>query len=240
MHRFFVPLESISAERVAFPAETARQMARVLRLPPGRRVIALDGLGNEFEVELEQVDSTAATGRIVERRTAQNEPRASLRLFLCLTQREKFEWMLQKCTEAGASGFVPVISDRSLVRSVDEGKLERWRKILREAAEQSGRGRIPGLFAPVPLRDVRPESGETGLLLWEGEQVRTLREALAPAPHPLRAAALIGPEGGFGEDEARAAQSAGFAPVSLGRRILRMETAALAAVLLVLHETGDL
>ena len=240
MHRFFVPPASIQSSRVVFPSETARQIYSVLRLRPEQRLVVLDNLGNEFTVELEEVSQKAAAGKIIEQKPAQGEPLCRLALYLCLTQREKFEWMLQKCTETGASTFIPVISSRSLVRDLAETnkKTTRWAKILQEAAEQSGRGLIPGLKPAVSLAQAVRQSQGKRLIFWEQERSNSLRQALADLSHNNlpEISLLVGPEGGFSVEEVQLAVQAGWQPVSLGRRILRMETAALVATALVIYE----
>jgi 16S rRNA (uracil1498-N3)-methyltransferase len=242
MHHFFLPPDHFKTDTISFPPDTARQMALVLRLQPGERVIALDGLGMEYEVELLQVGRARVQGRVTNRRPARGEPAARITLYLALTQREKFEWMLQKCTEVGAAAFVPVISSRSLVQDGRDAakKLERWGRIIREAAEQSRRGILPQVHLPLAFDAAlqRAQSDALRLIAWEGEHSLTLRAALAPskATHAPTIVVFIGPEGGFSEAEIEAARAAGVQPVTLGERILRMETAAVVAAALVLYE----
>jgi 16S rRNA (uracil1498-N3)-methyltransferase len=244
MHHFFLPPQLLTGDTVEFPAETARQVALVLRLAPGARVTALDGLGYAYEVELVQVGRAGVSGRVLEKRPAGGEARTRLTLYLALTGREKFEWMLQKCTEVGAAAFVPVVTARALVQDGrDAGKkLERWERIVREAAEQSRRGRVPEVRAPLRFEAALGAAADMPLKVipWEGEQAVGLREALAPwqGRAELEAAVFIGPEGGFSEGEIEAARRAGFQPVTLGERILRMETAATVAAALMLYELG--
>jgi 16S rRNA (uracil1498-N3)-methyltransferase len=246
MHRFFLPPACIQAEDVTFPPEVARQLKQVLHQGEGQMVIVLDNLGMEYDVKLVSIQSHAAQGRIQTRRTAQGESAVKLALFLCLSQREKFEWMLQKCTEIGVHAFTPVISSRSLVQQTAETakKYPRWQKIIQEAAEQSGRGRLPLLNPVLTLNQAVQEcrTGKPGaFMLWEGERTLGLRQALAGIfPGQTRLALLVGPEGGFSETEVNLAADAGFLPVSLGERILRMETAALVASALVLYEAGEM
>jgi 16S rRNA (uracil1498-N3)-methyltransferase len=174
MHHFFLPPDQFRTDTISFPPDTARQMALVLRLQPGERVIALDGLGMEYEVELLQVGRAGVQGRVMDRRPARGEPAARITLYLALTQREKFEWMLQKCTEIGAAAFVPVITSRSLVQERGDAakKLERWGRIVREAAEQSQRGIVPEVRAPVKFEAALREglAYHLRLIPWEGEQ----------------------------------------------------------------------
>ena len=118
MHRFFVETSEIHAGEVHFSPETSRQITRVLRLKPGESVVVLDNTGNEFLSELDQVSEKLCIARILKKNVCTTEPRIHLTLMLCLTQREKFEWILQKCTEIGVSTFLPVISSRSLVQTL--------------------------------------------------------------------------------------------------------------------------
>jgi 16S rRNA (uracil1498-N3)-methyltransferase len=242
MHRFFVPPASIQSGQVIFPPETAHQITSVLRLHTGQRLCVLDNLGNEFGVDLVEASQKTATGKIVEQKLAQAEPLFHLALYLCLAQREKFEWMLQKCTETGAATFVPIISSRSLVQDVAETnkKTARWEKIIQEAAEQSGRGRIPGLKPAVSLAQAARQGQVLGkrIILWEQERSMTLRQALSgvTVDNSPEISLLVGPEGGFSDEEVHLTQQAGWQPVSLGRRILRMETAAIIATALVIYE----
>jgi 16S rRNA (uracil1498-N3)-methyltransferase len=191
-----------------------------------------------------EVSSTLVTGEIVSRKLSTTEPKTKLTLLLCLTQREKFEWMLQKCTEVGVTAFVPVISSRSLVQSSREvdGKIERWQRILREAAEQSHRGIVPVLRPPMRFEEAVQSvewQNDCRLIPWEEENSLDIRTALENNT-AQNVTMIVGPEGGFSEGEVRIAQKAGFVSVSLGPRILRMETAAVVAAALVLYQRGDM
>ena len=245
MHRFFIPPEQISAGRVSLSGETAHQVGNVLRLHTGAHIAVLDDSGLEYRVELEAVERTTVLGRVLESFPCPAEPQTRLTIYLGLTQREKFEYALQKCTEAGAAGFVPFISSRTLLQDPAEAakKLPRWQQIVREAAEQSGRGRLPIVHAPLRWADALQHAATKAtraFLLWEDEHTTSLRTALEGIQPASRLAAVIGPEGGLSAAEAAEAARAGCTPVSLGRRILRMETAALAAVLLVLYQLGEM
>ncbi len=256
MHRFFLPAGCIVDGEVHFPAEITHQLIHVLRLQASQRLVVLDNEGSEFEVELRQLAPRQAIGKIVSTQPAGGEPQVRLALYLCLTQREKFEWMLQKCTEVGAAEFTPVISSRSLVQDAGEvgKKLPRWRKIVQEAAEQSQRGRIPQINPPLTFAAACEKAvtdSSLALIPWEGEyhssNRRSLREMLAEFVPPGAKvldepgiAILIGPEGGFSDEEVALAKTRGLLPVSLGLRILRVETAAVVAAALVLYELGDM
>jgi 16S rRNA (uracil1498-N3)-methyltransferase len=245
MHRFFLSPESIKTGLVSFPSETEHQIRRVLRLQDGQQVVVLDNQGKEYEVKLRADAEGKMSGEVLASRLAEGEPQSRLTLYLCLSQREKFEWMLQKCTEVGAAAFVPVISSRSLVQkaSAVEKKYPRWQKIIQEAAEQSGRGRIPTLETVMPFAKALQSAvtSDVALIPWIGETAHSLKQALAAVPDGGgRIAALIGPEGGFSDEEAVSAQAAGVQPVTLGKRILRMETAAVVTAAVVMQLLGEM
>jgi 16S rRNA (uracil1498-N3)-methyltransferase len=250
-HRFFIPPDCIRSTEVRFPPETARQMQRVLRLSPGDKVVVLDNTGFQYDVQLEQISSGEAAGKILAQAKVTAEPRVRLTLLLALTQREKFEWMLQKCTELGAAAFLPVITSRCLVQAKEDAsrKVPRWETILREASEQCERGLIPHLFSAQSIEQALHQvtSGNLGVppaafILSAHEQQVSLRAALERM-NPSGIAeiyVLVGPEGGFTLPEVSAAVQAGFQPVSLGPRILRMETASVTVTALVLNQLGEM
>ena len=241
MNRFFISPDAVSGTSVTIPEEVSAQIRRVLRLKEGTVVQFLDNSGSLYESAIHYIDEKHLTAEVLEKRPAEGEPDARITLFIGLTQREKFELILQKCTEAGVSAIVPMITERSLIRKASDiaGKEERWKKILKEAAEQCGRGRIPELLPAVTFSRAAESAGETDLALfcWEEEKQRSLRELIDPKRETIRSVSLmIGPEGGFSEEEAETARENGWQPVTLGKRIYRMETAALAAVILTLYE----
>ena len=239
MHRFFVDPEILTGNRVVLPADTAHQIRNVLRLRVGAAIMVLDNSGAEYEVVLRQVDKQQVVGEAIAKRPCPNEPTVQLTLYQALMKRDKFEWVLQKGTEIGVSHFVPLVTQRSLVQDIDikEGKQLRWEKIITEAAEQSRRGRIPTLQAPQTLAQALTDHpAQPGLIAWEEEDGLGLRGALAGGERPSHVSLFIGPEGGFAVEEIEAAQAAGIQAITLGKRILRAETAALVASALLLYE----
>jgi 16S rRNA (uracil1498-N3)-methyltransferase len=163
-----------------------------------------------------------------------------------MTSRDKVELILQKGTEVGVSKFSPFISSRSLVQSTalsDKRKL-RWERIIREAAEQSHRGKLPALISPMRFKECLSanfDQHDLSLIAWEGAAATegALRESLKDF-EGLKIALFIGPEGGFSDDEIGTAKKAGCQVISLGERILRMETAALVFPAIVLYQLGEL
>ena len=243
LNRFFVEPEALANNpEVILEGEIAHQLTRVLRLNPGARILVLDGKGTEYEVELgsfrRQGKSEIVEGHVVEQRQAAGEPTVDITLYQALLKGEKFDYVLQKGTEVGVSAFVPVITERCVGQAA---RPERWRKIIREAAEQSRRGFLPVLReAPVKLGQALEQikTAQTlGLMAWEEENSNTLRSLPAGT---TRLALLIGPEGGFTSGEAEAARAAGVQTISLGPRILRAETAGPIATALALYQLGDM
>ena len=244
MNRFFVSTSDFEGDRVRLNRAQAHQVRQVLRLGPGDGIVVLDGRGAEYEVTLTAVGSKEAVGRVVSTRAAVGEPKVEITLFQSLLAREKFEWVLQKATEVGVAQIVPVLTERSLVRTkqIDENKLDRWRRIVTEAAEQSHRGRVPGIGQAIPFRAaVSSLSDFDRCLIAAPSEAASLREALRnPGRADPSIALLIGPEGGFTQDEVTPACEKGAVAVGLGPRVLRTETAAVVACALILYELGEM
>jgi 16S rRNA (uracil1498-N3)-methyltransferase len=209
----------------------------VLRLPLGERLIVLDNAGWQYEAELVEV-GRRATAALHHKHRAANEPAIHLTLYQALLKRDNFEWVLQKGTEIGVSRFVPLLTARTVAQPPH--KPERWQRILTEAAEQCRRGRIPELAAPLRLADAWGEAAKAdiALLPWEGAEGLTLKAALA-GKQPRSLALLVGPEGGWTEEEVENGRSQGIIPISLGPRILRAETAAIVSAALIMAEAEE-
>lgn len=235
MHRFFV--STINNEHITFSDEQAHQMRQVLRMGVGDRVVVLvDGAGFEVEAELVQVDKKGVTAVTIQKRPIITEPTIQLTLYQSLLKRDNFEWILQKGTEIGVSRFVPLISERTVAHPPK--KLDRWQRIVTEAAEQSGRGCIPEIATAIKLTDVLAnwQSDQPGLMPWVAADSVTVKSVLADkATELVEVSVFIGPEGGWTDDEVVNGRSAGLIPVTLGKRILRAETAAIVAAALVMQ-----
>lgn len=239
LQRFFVSAPLSVGATVAVD-DLAQQLVNVLRMKVGDELILLDGSGQEFRACLTALSRHAAGAQVLESQPCPAEPLLHLTLYQCSLKQDKFEWVLQKGTELGVSRFVPVIAERSIVRPAAalRNKYTRWGAILREAAEQCGRARIPELSPPLDWAEAIANRSGAGLLAWEGA---TAAPALA---HWLRAqgtidrlSLLIGPEGGIADHEAQGAAAGGWQLVGLGPRILRAETAAIAAAAVVMAST---
>ena len=266
MHRFFVSPTAIQANQVTLSGPVAHQIARVLRLRAGQQIVVLDDSGWQHTVELQAVTPEEVRGRIVQRERATGEPRTQITLYQAVLKGERFEWVLQKGTELGIAAFVPLLCERNVVRdpAAVQRRAKRWRTIIREAAEQSRRGRLPRMEQPLPFaaacRQAMAEEG-LALLAWEGEMATGLRQALQeqvgvggdqhasptvqapdrPGRPPFSSIhLLVGPEGGFTAEEVELARTHSIRPITLGHRILRAETAGIVAAAAILYESGDL
>jgi 16S rRNA (uracil1498-N3)-methyltransferase len=235
-HRFWVSSSQLADGEVTFTPAQAHQMRSVLRLRPGDQVRIFDGIALVDQV-VELVDVTH--GRVIGQAAQPPEPRTRLVAYPALLQRDKFESVLQKLTEVGVTAIGPVITARSLVRSApDAVRLTRWAAILREAAEQCGRGRVPALLPACDLAEALERAEGTRLVAYEQERDRNLPDALADRPSSV--ALFVGPEGGFTAEEIDCARALGAQSITLGPRVLRSETASPALAALVLYELGDL
>jgi 16S rRNA (uracil1498-N3)-methyltransferase len=247
MHHFFLTPESIQAQTVTFPRQIAHQIRNVLRLRESDMVAVLDNSGMKYTVTLQfGPDVQTLTGRIVDKEAMPSEPNTHVALYFGLTSREKVEMILQKGTEVGVGSFHPFISSRTLVNAptLPKSKHERWERIIQEAAEQSGRGRLPKLNTPESLTNCYLKAvtkHDLCLIAWEnapsdGFKLSALRKNYSGGSIAL----FVGPEGGFSNDEVTEGIEAGCQMVSLGTRILRMETAAIIFPALVLYELGEI
>ena len=222
----------------------ARRVGRVLHMSAGDKVILLDNSGNEYKVRLTRFEKQTVDGEVLSVDEGRGEPVAAVTLYQGILKGEKFQWVLQKGTELGVTTFVPLICQRSIPQKQDSWlstRHPRWSKIIMEAAEQSGRCLLPRLREPMSFKDACGgiEGSGVSIIPWEQEKATGLR-SLLQSTKPLSVNIFIGPEGGFEETEVAYARSFGVVPVSLGRRILRAETAGIAAVAAVQYEGGEM
>jgi len=247
MNRFFISANQIIDDTVTFTGDISHQLQHVLRLGEGDLVEVLDNQGHVFRVALAATSyEEAITGRILSVTEETTEPTTRISLCFGLSNRDKVEWILQKGSEIGVSVFYPFISSRTLVQStaLSAHKKGRWERIIREAAEQSHRGRLPILNDPDAFEACLKKviSKHTlCLIAWENAEKhqKTLEEIIRGCLGES-IAVFVGPEGGFSEDEIQTACANGCEVISLGRRILRMETAAMILPALILQEVGEL
>lgn len=237
MVRFFVTPQDLDGDRITLTGEN-EQHKKVLRLKEGESVLLCDGQGREA---LCRITGDGLT--VEERRLSQTEAGVFVTVYMAFPKADKLEHVIQKSTELGASEIVAFPSARCVSRPDDKSlkkKLERWQKIAQSAAEQSGRGRIPKVMVLSSLREALERGARTdrALLFYENEQAVTLKMALSKEPYQT-VSLLTGPEGGLEEAEVAQARETGWQVCTLGKRILRCETAPLCALSAVMYDAGE-
>ena len=245
MRSFFLGDNTVAGDSVTVTGELYRHMARVLRLKQGDVVELIDGGGARHGGVIEEVAAKHLTVRITATGTVpEQEGGLQITLYQGLPKGEKLDLILQKCTELGVAEVVTFDADRSIVKLRGErsaARLGRYEKIVQEAARQSGRSSVPKVAIGGSLETVLRESGHTvKLLLWEGEEKTTLHDCFRAWPAPESVAVVVGPEGGLSSGEVAQALKSGFTPVTLGKRILRTETAGLAMLSILQFHWGDM
>lgn len=241
MVRFFVTAEQLCSAAPELIEENA-QHAKVLRLKEQEQVLLCDGEGQECLCRIEE----AAAGRfalsVLERRASDTEAAVQVSVYMAFPKADKLEHVIQKATELGAYEIVAFPSARCVSRPDEKSlkkKLERWQKIASSAAEQSGRGRIPKVVVLESYQEAlaRAAQADKALLFYENEQSLTLKAALRGDYRTV--SLLTGPEGGLEEKEVAQARDAGLQVCTLGKRILRCETAPLCAISAVMFDAGE-
>jgi 16S rRNA (uracil1498-N3)-methyltransferase len=247
--RIHVPGPLHGGATLALPAQAAQHVARVLRLAPGDALTLFDGRGGEFPATVEAVSGGAVRVATGAPRGIERESPLRITLLQALARGEKMDWVVQKATELGVARLLPVACERSVVQLEGgraDKRLAHWRGVVVAACEQCGRNQLPPVLPPAGLDAACAAVADVPLrLLLAPGAARTLaaaaRAAAAPGQTwPGEVALLVGPEGGLTETEAGLARRAGFEAVALGPRVLRTETAALAALALLQGLAGDL
>ena len=234
--RFFVPAGTLKAHEITLSGSLAHRLARVLRLRRGDRVVLTEGGEREFEVELTDVSANTVTGVVTGERPSPPESAIEVVLYQSLIRPNRFDIALEKGTELGVARFVPVINARSQIDEASRGRAERWARLVVEAAEQCGRGRLPAIDPPLPFEEALADAPGLLIVPYEAESANRLADYLRALPEtPQTVSLFIGPEGGYSEEEIAFARRSGAALVTLGRQVLRSETAAIVAAAIVLH-----
>lgn len=242
MPRFFCTADQIGEEQILIQGEDAQHISRVLRMKPGEAVTVSDGMGMDYDCKICEFSSDTVTLEIEKASPNESEPTVGITLYQAIPKGDKLELIVQKAVELGAVKIVPVLTKRCVSRPDQKAmkkKIERYRKIVKEAAKQCGRGRIPEVGEMLTFSQaVEALSGmEQGILFYEKGGV-PLREMVSPAAKEI--GILIGSEGGFEEEEVLQAKEKGVEIATLGRLILRCETAPMAALSVLMNLTGNI
>lgn len=246
MPQFFVDKNFEVGTEIEIRGADARHIAQVLRLAAGDWLVLSDGAGNAFRATIATASPNAVTA-LVREALPPREGAPAPALAIALIKADRFEWAIQKAVELGCRRLIPFRSARTVPQAADaadERKLARWSTIAAEAAKQSGLRFRPEVEAPAAFLELirRTERFNRAILLYEGERSVGVRELWGKArTRPTREdLVIVGPEGGFTEDEVKLAHAAGVATASLGPQILRVETAAVAALALWQYELGNM
>ncbi|WP_352399599.1 16S rRNA (uracil(1498)-N(3))-methyltransferase [Anaerotignum sp.] len=241
MPKFFVESHQIQQNYIHLMGEDAKHIKTVLRAREGEEITVCDGLGTDYFCRIISLEE-GVVGEIIRQEKCVSEPKTKITLYQGLPKADKMELIIQKCVELGVDRIVAVSTERCIVKldKKEEKKLERWQKIAEAAAKQSGRGKIPEIAPKVlsfsqALAEAKELSG--AIIPYEKEADRGIRSFVAGF-FGEDVGVFIGPEGGFTEEEVQSAVEEGVLPITLGKRILRTETAGMTSIAILLYELG--
>ncbi len=241
MRRFFINKQLSLGQRIRLDGDEARHMLNVLRLDCGEQVILINDSGTELTAQITETGGNFAILDVTAAAPCAAEPRVRVTLFQCLPKAAKLETIIQKCVELGVYDFRLVYSKRCVSKPVDrENKLARYAKVSAEAAKQSGRAVVPRIHSVIKLTECDFSEYDLILIAYEGEEHVSLKSVLRRCGDAGRIAMLIGPEGGFEESEVEfIVKHPNAHSVSLGKRILRTETAGMAMLAMLMYELEE-
>jgi len=243
MPKFFVEPSKVNGTNIVIDTEDVSHITRVLRMAEGDKITVCDSCGIDYEAEITDISKNEIICKILSSCKSDTEPAVSVTLYQALPKASKMEYIIQKTTELGVSAVVPVIMARCVSKINDKKdgvkKAERWRKIAESAAKQSGRGIIPTVEEPITFDEAvsRLAAAELSFAPYECEEENTVKKILRDKTSFKEAAFIIGPEGGFDPAEIDKLKNSGVKTVTLGKRILRTETAGEAVVAMIMYET---
>lgn len=244
MPKFFIESNQIENDKITLVGEDVKHIANVLRKQVGNEINICNMLKSEnFLCQIKEINKDNIECTILKKLKSEAEANVEITIFQGLPKAEKMELIIQKCTELGVKTFVPVEMERCIVKldtKSEAKKIERWRKIAETAAKQSGRDLIPQIKILINLQKVCNliQKYDIVLLAYENETQTTLKQALKQLNNKenLKIGVIIGPEGGFTKDEVNALEKAGARTITLGKRILRTETAGIAVTAAIMYE----
>ena len=242
MSRFFIPRENITDKQINIVGEDVVHITKVLRLKKGDVLTCCDGQGFDYEAEISETSKNAVICDILNKTNSDTEPNIKVTLIQGVPKAAKMDYIIQKTTELGIAEIFPCSLNRCVAKIDNEKKIERWQKIAKEAAQQSGRGIVPKIHSQINLAEALKilKEAEVYFVAYECEDKITLKSVLLTENPPKTVAFIIGSEGGFDKSEIEFLKENGIASVSLGKRILRTETAGEAVLSMVMYEIGDI
>ncbi|HHW66696.1 MAG: rRNA (uracil1498-N3)-methyltransferase [Epulopiscium sp.] len=244
MPRFFVNPEQIQADNIVIYGDDVKHISKVLRLKSGDKITICNRQGTDYECIIKSIGKENINAEILSYHLSETEPNVKITLFQALTKSDKMDLIIQKAVEVGIHKIVPVITERTVIKIEDEKrqstKLTRWQKISESAAKQSQRGIVPEVTPIVTLKEAihTTEKMDLKVIAYEKETHNHLRNILRDFDGET-VGIFIGPEGGFDESEIDIAREHGIIPITLGKRILRTETAGLFLGSIMMYEMGE-
>ena len=241
MPRVFVPFDKIKGTTAVIEGSDVNYLKNVMRLNVGDEIVVMDSKSKEYTSKILSVNGDMITAELVEERHPKSEPKVQITIAQGIPKGPKMELVVQKATELGAIRIIPVMMERSIPKfdkDKEQAKVNRWQKIAKEAAEQSGRLIIPFVDPVKPFKDLFLLKKDIDLcvLLWEMEKENMIKKVLQEHRGIKHLLVVIGPEGGFSHEEVESAKAAGFITASLGSRIVRTETASIAVLSILEYE----
>ncbi|MGM9551605.1 MAG: 16S rRNA (uracil(1498)-N(3))-methyltransferase [Clostridia bacterium] len=240
MANFFAEKEAFCKNPIVIEGEEANHIIKVLRMKEGESLTVFDGEGNCADGVIEKIEGKSVFVEVKKRYASQTEPKLRITLFQGIPKNPKMDLIIQKATELGVVEIVPVNTKRIVAKIDKESKMERLRRIAFEAAKQCGRSYIPKIADPVSFDEALEmmKKCDCGIIPYECEKDGKIGNSLKEGITTL--GIMIGPEGGFEKEEVEKAENAGIERVTLGKRILRTETAGLVASAICLYLSGDM
>jgi 16S rRNA (uracil1498-N3)-methyltransferase len=239
MPRFYVPADQIQGGQVTITGSDINHIKNVLRLKIGDQFEVFDSTQKAYLCELQEFNRGFILGKVISELKKNTEPKIKVTLAQCLLKGKKMDFVIQKAVELGVNQIIPVISERSVpdIKEKKDKKLSHWQAISKEAAEQCGRTLVPDISSLLNFEELLKlgKNYKLALIPWELETKSSLKQILTTY-RPNHLLIVVGPEGGFSNEEAGSAKQAGFVAVSLGKRILRAETAAISTLANIYYE----
>lgn len=247
MHKFFINRDTISQDQCIIEGDDVKHIYKVLRLQPGANININDGCGSEYLGEIIEINKKEVRVKLLEKVNINNESSIKVHLYQGMPKASKMDLIVQKCTELGVNSITPLITERVVVKGMEASefkKVDRWSRIALEACKQSKRSIIPEINTPINFDELLEGIKSYDLIVvpYENKEnygIKYLSKKISNA-NIENVAIVIGPEGGFEEDEIKALEEKGAFIVTLGPRILRTETAGFVALSLIMYELGDL
>lgn len=245
MHKFFVKTDNIINDNIFIEGEDYQHATKVLRLKTGDKIQICDGEKNEYICLIQEINKKQIKCEIIEHFINNNESNLNITLFQGLPKAQKMELIIQKGVEIGIKEFQPILTERVVVKTEGrdlKNKLDRWNRISYEAAKQSNRGIVPRVNDILDFEEAINKLNEFDVVFvpYEKEKNKGFKKTLKEINGVKSVAIIIGPEGGFSEQEIDIFIKNNYIPITLGPRILRTETAGLVAASIILYELDDL